>query len=63
MLQVVFKILLRADTPSQAENVRWHCLGMQLDVVPRAMPDIPRLTKFIMHLDGLCYVKPQGVGL
>src|SRR4030095_8792185 len=60
-LQIVFEVLLCTNTTSQAENVGWHHLGMQLDIVPRFMPDIARVAEFIMHLGGLCWIKSQGI--
>ena len=62
-LQVVLEVLLCAEATSHAENVRWHDLGMQLNIVPRAMPEIARVTEFVMHLCGLCRREPQRVEL
>ena len=62
-LQVVLEVLLRAEATSHAENVRWHDLGMQLNIVPRAMPEIARGTEFVMHLCGLCRRQPQRIEL
>jgi hypothetical protein len=62
-LQIVFKILLGAEPTSQAKNMGWYDLRMEFDVVPRAMPEIARITECVMHLHWLGWVKSQGVKL
>lgn len=62
-LQIVFEVSLRADTLSHAEDVGWHHVRMQLDIVPRSMPEIARVTEFVVHLCRLSQIKPQGVEL
>src|ERR687892_388714 len=60
--QKIIEVLLPTQAMAHAKNLRRHTLGIQLNVVDRAVPEIARIRQKLMHLKRLLRIETQFFG-